>query len=776
MGNLRGKRMVLFTLFLLLGLSGFSVLIHIAAADTTTLNNKATTSANAKQQLTVKTAKQADVNEFPQESLMQTAAENTTLLLKADHRSGHFVVVNKRSGKIWRSFPDPVGWDDKANTGAWKVHLRSPFMLRYVEFSDRADIVKESNLYDQKGTVTSFELTKQGFNITYQLPNLGFVIPIQVKLQDDYVETKIVADGIQDEKKFTAEELAQKADPKARLVSIRLFPFFGAETSDLENGYTFIPDGSGALIQFKKDRAGLSSSYNERVYGDDLAYSKNNNLSNREPVKMPVFGIKSGDQALLGIIRGGEEYASIAAAPSKTFSTYNWAAPEHHYRFKYFQPTNSKKTAGFLTYEDKMVKTDRTTRYYFLENEQADYVGMAAAYRNYLIQELGMKPMNSAKPQIPLRVQLLGADTKKGFLWDSFLPLTTADQATQIVRDIKSEGVDSMTIVYSGWQKGGYSSYGGHFPVDRRLGGNDGMKQFIDYAHNQGFSVLLDAGSYSFNNNGKDGFRRSRDALRDMGSNVIELTSWGNEGRVLVSPALVKKTIQKDISKVKSLGADGLLFGQAIGSVLNTDFNGNHPATREQSKAIQRDIFRDTQHALGRVQVKEGNFYSFPYADHVDGLFDDYSYDLFVDDKVPFAQIALHGLVSYSFDFANLSESYTENFLRGIEYGAVPSFRLTYEKSHKLVNSKSLRGAYSTNYKDWVVEMVSQYQRFNQALADVQDAFIIDHSKLSDGVYETVYSSGKRVWVNYNSAPYTKNEITVKPEDFAVVQEGAWNE
>ncbi|UVI29351.1 DUF5696 domain-containing protein [Paenibacillus spongiae] len=697
-------------------------------------------------------------------------AESKYLTLEADEANGHFIVTDKRTGHRWKSYPEEKGYRENENQGKWKANLQSPLMFSYVEFNVRRDLAKESNLLDEKGIVSSFEATDRGFKIQYEIPDLGFVIPAEVRLGDDYVETRILKDGLKDERTYTEEELAAKKDKGARLVSVRLYPFLGAQTSEEENGYLLLPDGSGAIVEFKQERGGTNNYYSEQVYGADWAYSANSSFSIRNPVRMPVFGIKAGEQAIIGVISGGSEYANIVAAPSKTFSQYNWITAEQNFRFKYYQYTNTKKTTGFVSFTKDLIASDRSTRYYPIARKDAEYAQMAARYREYLTDELGKLPLQTADGKIDLQLHLLGADSERGFLKDSYLPLTTTRQAEEIVQELNTLGIDRMSITYLGWQRNGYSRYGGSLPLSSKLGGNEGMKQFADFAHAKGYRVYLDGSSYSYNNTGRDGFRRSRDGLRDIGAAVMEFNSrGGDDKKTFVSPRFAEKVILDDLKVAQTLHVDGYAFGQGIGALLNTDFNEKYTATREETKQIQQLILETTKETLGHVQVAEGNGYTLPYVNHIQGLDDDISGDLFVDRQVPFMQIALHGLVTYSANYANDSDDYETTFLKGIEYGAVPSFVITHAPSQQLLKTRSLGQFYSTGYKDWLQEMVLQYQRFNEALGDVQDRFITDHRSLADGVYETTYSGGKRIVVNYNAEPYEGNGWTVKPKDFAVV-------
>lgn len=713
-----------------------------------------------------KASKKDQNNGLPDEKNFQDIAENDGFILKADPDTGHFIVVNKETNAVLRSFPNPDGWEQKGASTAWKAHLQSPFMFSYVEMNIRKDMIKESNLISQNGEV-NFKKIENGFQVTYEMPKIGFIIPIQVRLEKDFIETTVLSDDIVDVK----QNDTKTKDPMSRLVSLRLFPFLGAETSEKENGFILLPDGSGVLVDFKKNRSSTSNLYSERVYGEDMAFAANSNLTSSLPIRMPVFGIVAGDQATLGVIHKGEAYTSIVSAPSQSMSQYNWATGEHLFRFKVFQPTNKKKTEGFFTYTEDLQRTKRVARYYMISKENPDYVDLAERFRQYLIENHNFERKNADEKNLDLHLNILGGGTKNGFIRDSFLSLTTTDQAKQIVQSLSNEGIKDMSITYLGWQNGGYGKYGGHFPVAGDLGGNSGMKSFVDYAHSQEMSVHLDASSYTFNNTGKDGFRQSRDGLRDLGASIIKFKRSGIE-TTFVSPRFMKEVIFKDLDEAKELGIDGYLYGSGIGAMLATDFNDRHLASRNEVKEIQQDIFKKTKKELGDVRVTSGNLYVLNKSSHIDQMDHDYSYGLFVDRVVPFEQIALHGLVGYSFDYGNMSGNVKESFLKGIEYGAYPSFLVTYEQSNKLLESKSMRRFYSTNFKDWEKEIVSQYQQYNDALSDVQNQFITDHRKIADGVFETTYENGKRVFVNYNQDPFTVDGMEIGARDFVVLEGG----
>lgn len=724
-----------------------------------------------------------ELNEnLPWNGTFEQVAENNTHILEADRSNGHFIVTNKRTGQEVKSFPEPEAWNEDVVARVWQSNLMSPFMFSYVQFQERRDITIESNFMNNESNV-DFELIDDGFKITYELPNTGFIFPVEVVLGEDFVETRVLGDEIVDIKVFDEpyievdeetgeEELIDPSDddPEARLVSLRLFPFLGADDSSDKDGFLLLPDGPGILVRFKDNRANTNL-FKERVYGQDQAFSAERSDTQRLPVRMPIFGIKSNDQAILGVVHEGDMYADITAAPSESFSNYNWATGEHLFRIMFFQPTKPDRSDGYMTYSPDLIGTTRVNRYYMLQDDNPGYVEMAERYREYLIEEKNVERIENPDESIKLHLNLLGGGISEGFLWDTYLPLTTIDQSMEILDQLSDLGIHNMSVTYHGWQRKGYGSYGGNLPVARQLGGNSKMKELADFVDAKGYSLSLDAATYSYNNTGKDKFRANRDGLRDLSAYVIR-GRRGEGSSTLVSPLFMEQVIYNDLPEFAELGIKGVLYGDNIGARLSTDYNERYAASRHEVLEIQQNIFQRTNEEVGPVQVQSANFYALPYITHIEQMDKDYSYDLFVDDIVPFSQIAIHGLLTYSFNYGNMSGNASENFLKGIEYGAVPSYLVTHEQSHRLLEASSMRRFYSTNYDDWESQIISQYQLLNSALADVQDQFIVNHQEIAPNVYETEYENGTRIFVNYNPGVYNDGIMEIGAESFTVIEGG----
>lgn len=697
---------------------------------------------------------------LPPEQRFQPAAESAAFQLFVDSETAHFQLIDKASGTVWRSYPNPAYWDGETATNVWKNHLASPIVAEYVNARNYKALSATTSLIDAQGYVEDFQWKDDGFSATFALPKALLKIPVEVTLHDTYVETKIIDAGI--------------VEGHLSLLNVKLYPLFGAQPSVGQDGYIVLPDGSGALVRFQPERLIPQLTYNESIYGSDRSYYSE--TTGRQRIAVPLFGIKSGEQAFAAIVTEGAPFANVFAAPSGAIGQSNWATVEWQYRKRFFQIVSHSTGDGFFTYSgDKFAAGARAVRYYPLLAGQSDYAGIASAYRTYLTEEQGVRPLppDSVRPDVPLSLDIVGADVEKGLFRDRYVRGTTTKQAEELVSAVRSLGIDHIQVRYAGWQKYGYTSQGGYFPVDSRIGGEQGMRQFIDVAHSLDIPVYLTV-NYTTNNNGRDGFWWRRDGLRNLAGTVLQShrSRDGEADSHLVSPLLYARYVQRDLPRYAELGADGLYFVGGIGQTITTDFNSRYAASREQVADVQADILRQTRETLGRAGTESPNAYAFRDSDLVHRLPDSYSYDVFLSEDIPLLQMILHGLRPYSHEWSNLRNEFTDGFLRSAEYGAYPAYVLAAEEADDFRQAYSIN-YYSMKYPAWLDRIGAEYARLNEALAPVQTEPITGHRTLADNVKETTYGSGGyRIIVNYNTTEYQADGIVVPARDFVVVREG----
>ena len=217
------------------------------------------------------------------------------------------------------------------------------------------------------------------------------------------------------------------------LESLTPLQFFGA--GDLtKDGYVFIPDGSGSVIEYED----FYKSYNKQnvnlklsVYGDDFAYA-NPSGKHKEQISMPVYGltgvVSTGTGASVQAENSGffailEEGASLATL----YVTFGGST--HHYSNvyasyspypsdQYYLGGTSGVGASYTIVSDSKYTGSYVTRIVMLGDERdpetknvASYVGMAGYYRDYLKSRGELEAIESFNEDIPLYIEALGSMT-----------------------------------------------------------------------------------------------------------------------------------------------------------------------------------------------------------------------------------------------------------------------------------------------------------------------------------------------------------------------------
>lgn len=576
------------------------------------------------------------------------------------------------------------------------------------------------------------------------------------------------------------------------LHTIRVLENFHAANTSKE-GYIFVPDGSGGLIYLNNGRL-FASGYNDVIYGLDHTHNTPSEKQRYpETIRMPVFGLKQGDQAIFAIIEEGAAVARIIADISGRTDNYNRVYPEFtitpYTDLSIGIQTDKMKFSGSVrVYQARRSETDLVIRYAFLSNDDSTYAGMARYYRDYLIQKYGLQKV-AAGENIPFYLELVGAIDKRqpilGIARDVVYPLTTFTQAKSILSSLQELGIGNMQVKYNGWLKGGLDHvYPSKASFEGKLGSAQELKDLISYANAQGYSLYPSVGFLRvYRDTLFNGFYARTDAARTlkrlaaMAYNYeLDTTQQDpDQSYYLISPRSVSRLVDSFMADYQRYGFTGIsLFDLAREA--NSDFNDNVSklVDREQSADINAAQIAKIRSMGYKVMVDYGNAYAVPYADAIVNMPAWGSSNPIVNEEVPFYQMVVHGLVGYAAQPLNLASDLRREVLRMIESGGYPYFIGSYEQS-SVVKGTDFNYLYALHYGDWLDDAAEIYELANSVLKDVQDQLIIDHARLAENVYQTVYENGKRVIVNYNAEPVEVCGQVVDGLSF-VVMEGETDE
>ncbi|TYP79822.1 DUF5696 domain-containing protein [Paenibacillus methanolicus] len=594
-----------------------------------------------------------------------------------------------------------------------------------------------------------------------------FTVPIEYELDGAELRVRIAASEVTDTPAFPIQ-------------SIKLLEMFGAAGA-AEQGYMFIPDGSGALIYLNNGKTSALP-YDMPVYGNDrtLLAKENEGAQPPEPAtpRFPVYGMKKGDHAFLAMIEEGDAIASVHADISGRVNVYNRAYAEFLIKpmemFTYRVGAVAKNSPLF----PEMFGGEIEIRYAFLSGADSDYSGMANYYRGALVRQGKLKPMQGELTS-PFILELAGAiDVRKTILgvpYSSSEALTTFKQARSLLERLKAKRVDHIKLRYSGWFNGGIDhDYPDDVEIERALGGAKGFGQLNAYAGENGIKLYPDVALQRVSRGG-EGFKPSRDGaaflfregIRQMRRDPVTTNKDGTDYYVL-SPKKLTGLVDDFLKDFRQLGTGGLSL-RDLGEDVNSTVSSRATLDRQASASLVAQSAAELAEEAGKLMVSGGNGIVLPYADTVVHAPLAGSRLYLADEDVPFYEMVVHGFVDYAGAPVNLSrdQDYASNLLKSLETGA-SLYVLWFYGDPAAVRGTDFNDLYAAHYSNWFEEAIRAYHELNEAVGDVRLQPIVKHEKLADNVYRTTYERGKRVTVNYNAQAVTIDGTRIEGRGYRI--------
>ncbi len=597
-----------------------------------------------------------------------------------------------------------------------------------------------------------------------------FEIPIEFYLSDNSLVVNINAKEISYDKSAFV------------LNKIRLMEYFGAGKS-VNSGYIFVPDGSGSIINFNTDGTKKILNTVNRVYGQDYTLLQKNEYQNlSEQAYLPVFGIKENNRAFVGIIEDGDAMSQIVSQSGNIISGYETVSAEFNYAVvQSYLYEDGKKQNGQWTYISKdYYDGNYTIRYKFMTGEDAGYVGMAKAYRDYLIKNGSLKKLEKTDDSA-FYLEVIGLITRKdsffGIPYNKKIAVTSFSDAVELMEDLKENGVTNIKLRYKGWANGGLNNtVPSKATPEKKLGGKDGLESLAEYIKKNNYSLFLDVNFHIVRNNKLfDSFVPLFDSPRSNDDNIVAMTPPEELNNIsaeqnfyyAIKPSKMGDYYSSYFDSYKKYGIGASSISYA-GNMLYSDFDKDNGVTRQRSLEMLKENLNNNSEAIGNLLTDGGNAYIFPYAGDILNIPLSDSGNIVEDESVPFMQIVLHGYIQYAGAAVNLSDNLQISLLKSAEYGANLYFTLGYENTGALKDT-SLSYMYSIDYSTWKSDIVSLYKKYNSVFATLQNQAIKGHEKLAENVYKTTYEDGTQVAVNYGDNAVRVNGKTVDAMDFAVV-------
>lgn len=684
-------------------------------------------------------------------------AENSQYNLYVCEDDLSLVVEDKVTGAYMESSPS---YDDGSNNKTWQAYLSSALVITYISGSTdtkQADLVKDK-------VTKKITYTENGFEAEIFWTKYQFGMTLKVELTEDGLKATV-----------PDESIVEKSDTYIGTVSI--YPCMGVSYKDDDAGYMFIPDGNGALIYLEDNENRFNAGYSAYVYGDDIGFTESSvahllwdkyeMLNDQNLVLAPVYGIAHTDKeiAYLAIVEDGAERVSIEAQPNGVNVQYNRAYAKFVMRRRYTQPTSNNSTSGsFHLVESDRSHSDLTIRFLFLSGEDANYCGMANAYRDYLLGNGSLVALEDNSYRT--RVDFLGTEREEFVVGTTAVPMTTVDDIYEIYADLEAAGITDLLSVYKGWQKGGLWDIPiTKYKADRKIGGTKALTGLIQDAEEKGISFYLynealrinpDEQNSTFNVVKKINKKRfEEETYKDVYGTFAYLT-----------PARSNYLLNQFVNSYTKQGVDNM----AIAGISNTLFSYTY-----SNKFYSRHSCAETYtNAVAQVAENASVILEQPFAylwSSAEAFLDMPMYMseyLYEDESVPFLSIVLKGILPVYSDYVNFEANKEEFFLKLIETGTYPSFYITKESSADLIytNSSDIYSSQYDVYREEIIEYATELKAVNEVIGD---AHIVGHVILDNDVREVTYSNGVKIYLNYGSAAQKLGGVSIDAMSYKVV-------
>ena len=562
-----------------------------------------------------------------------------------------------------------------------------------------------------------------------------------------------------------------------------LMPFFGAGHND-DEGYLFLPDGSGSLLFFNNGRHSQQV-FSSNIFGwDEAAFREAIIHDNR--AAYPVFGIYRNGGTFAAIIESGAPYAQVWAETGGMRTPYSSVSA--NFRLIHGGLANvSGRTAESIQIHERGLPEGEAIVVRYVFTDTPGYVGMAVAYREFLqarypwLNNRVTEPVNAMVEilgAIEMVQPLLGMPVSRPFA------LTTFDEAAGMMEDFHSMGWQNLHIRMLGAHNNSIDhSVPTRVRLVSRLGNRRSFNNMLDTASRFGYEFYLEGDFVLMRDNSLfNGFSINSDAARYVTRDRVQHNGhshvhFGQLGSasvladpvVLATPGFTMDLVNNFVEQASNLGVNNISF-RTMGSALAGDFNDRRYVSREASMHMRTNLLADLKAGGTGIWLNYGFAYAMPFANVITGMpLSDQNFAI-TDVSVPFYQIALHGLVHFAGRPLNLSEDYSYYLLRSVESGSSLFFSFKTQPTSELHGVARYRRFFANEYDRWIGEANMLYQNHNRYLSHLYNQLIVNHMILAENVTVTVYEDGTRVYVNMSNFDFEQDGVNVPAMRYTVVR------
>lgn len=664
-------------------------------------------------------------------------AENDRVSLSWDMDTVSLQLTDKVTGEIWSTIPYGYYQSNKVGNNYVENGLRSSLYITYEDGEKHVEMSRNSFRHAQYITAQKLE---GGVQLTYYFVDAELSVPVKYMLEEDGMTATV--------------DVANITEGKYKILSVSVLPFFCCAENTADN-YLFVPSGSGALMM-TDDTERSTRRYSEPVYGTDASATPVFRNTAQNTVRLPVFGAKNGNNAMLAMITSGAEMATITAVAGD--KQYGYSAAYATFALRGLATTYTGNSWGGANtvkqYSADVINVDPSIRYVLLNEKKNDYNAMAAAYRSYLKKTAGLKE-EIGTPDLMLTM-LGGVPVRKLFMgipYETMSVMTSFADVQSILSDIQNQTGASMAVNLKGFGSTGLEAgaLGGGFKADSAFGGQKALNTLTGWCESNKVDSFFDYDLVFFRDSG-NGF-----SVRDSAITAALIRATYYDYDIVTHQQTGEEmylanryTMAKSAKKVAELAKKQGTTGAGISTLSNTvysDYNSrNYYCNAHMSDDVQRMI--DALHTAGmKVFGEQANAYAAVKLDYIYDTPTESSGFYALDMDIPFYQMVFKGSVGLSGSAINLAQDPKMEFLKTIATGSSLGYTLcgSAERDVILGNHSAVGSSIYTGLSTQITEYMTQAQPL---LDKVRTASIVSYEKTGN-VSRTEFDNGVVLYVNY---------------------------
>lgn len=632
------------------------------------------------------------------------------------------------------------------NSGLWLSYVRKANVSQATETTvslyDLADVdyVNNGSVTETQSPISTFEIVEGSYDerdidVSVLEINQVLIATVDAKAIDASLEVHLSLNERGLEVYIPSDKIAESGDIYG-LTSISIFPYFGAVRENLAPGYMLIPDQVGGLIRFEKP---IEATIRALFYGGDQGLNDNT----RAYLSLPVVGIVHhvNHQGFYVSVDEGAELSELQAVFWSSRTRYFRTQLNFQLRPIYKAIINAAGDGRDQIPEALTNKDYRAT--YTLLGDDANYVGIANHYQDYLLNEGAL--VKQEVSQLPYLLQFLMGDQTPSFLGTTYLEMTSAQEVESILTQLLNQNVSPSVVALLGWSKDGVIDQSPY-----RLRDVSGLKDLEAFMTSQGIDFLRHQDYVSSSElSERIGFNR------DVALNYSRLKMSVSQGS-LNAQAINRYFVYPERSLALSNQDDlSSAYLTSIGGMLNSFYDQGF-----YDRIDTRMIYDELLTSYETLMLNQPSLYALKYADYYTHMPIIHSQYYFYTDTVPFVPIVLSGILPVFSSELNFNAIGDILKLQMLDYGMYPNFIITEEPTQTMRFTRS-NVFFTTHFNVFENEIRSTYDQFKDIYDAVGFQKVISRDVLDLGIVRITYEDQTQLLINYTNDIYTIGNVNI---------------